>query len=668
MSQLGQFNSLYGSVDSITGNDGIAITPLIGNVNLLGAAPFTVTGVLATATLTISSDGSIALTYTTDAGNAVAALDTISVLGGANVSTTGAASTITVNLSGTTDNAIQTGNAAGSLTSLPIGNDGELLLGATAAASAWSSLASAGATVVFTPGPNSLSLDVSGIVASSFPTDAGTATPAIGALSLLGGTNINTAGALNAATINLDDHISITSMVTDDLAAGLSISGDDIYSDGTDANISINITPKGTGVVAIDNLSLGDNTIASTDINGNIVLNPNGVGTVNIDYATEHAIATYAASGALSEIGPLTNGQLIIGSTGLAASAATLSSAGGTIAFTLGAGTLNLETAGVLASSYLTDDANSAVPALGVLTVAGGANIGTTSGASTVTVALNGTTDHAIQLGNATASLTSLALGTATQILQSGGAADPAWSTATYPATTAQGDVMFSSADNTVTGLTKDAAATRYIANTGAGNNPAWDQVELTNGVSGILPVANGGAGVSTLTSHGILMGNGAGDIQALAEATDGQIPIGSTGNNPTLATLSAGVGVSITNAAGSITVAATGGGIGWEVVTDATKTMVIDVAYGANRGAGVTFTLPATAAAGSRFEIVGMAGLWVLAQNAGQTVYIGDTNTTAGVGGSLTATDAGDCMELICTVSDTNFRVFSMMGNLTVV
>ena len=454
MSQLGQFSSLYRSVDSITGNDGIEITPIIGNLNLLGAAPFTVTGVLATATLTISSDGSIALTYTTDAGNAVAALDTISVLGGANVSTAGAASTITINLSGTTDNAIQTGNAAGSLTSLPIGNDGELLLGATAAASAWRSLASAGATVVFTPGPNSLSLDVSGIVASSFPTDAGTATPAIRALNLLGGANINTAGALNAATINLDDHISITSMATDDLAAGLSISGDDIYSDGTDANISINITPKGTGVVAIDNLSLGDNTIASTDVNGNIVLNPNGAGTVNIDYATEHAIATYAASGALSEIGPLTNGQ----------------------------------------------------------------------------------------------------------------------------------------------------------------------------------------------------------------------IPIGSTGNNPTLATLSAGAGVSITNAAGSITIGAVGGGIGWEVVTDATKTMAIDVAYGANRGAGVTFTLPVSAAAGSRFEIIGMAGLWILDQNAGQTVYIGDTNTTAGVGGSLTATDAGDCIELICTGSDTNFRVFSMMGNLTVV
>ncbi len=98
MSQLGQFNSLYGTVDSITGNDGIAITPLIGNVDLLGAAPFTVTGVLATATLTISSDGSIAITYTTDAGNAVAALDTLNVLGGNHIATAGAGDTVTINL------------------------------------------------------------------------------------------------------------------------------------------------------------------------------------------------------------------------------------------------------------------------------------------------------------------------------------------------------------------------------------------------------------------------------------------------------------------------------------------------------------------------------------------------------------------------------------------
>jgi len=181
------------------------------------------------------------------------------------------------------------------------------------------------------------------------------------------------------------------------------------------------------------------------------------------------------------------------------------------------------------------------------------------------------------------------------------------------------------------------------------------------------LDVSEGGTGVSTLTSHGILLGNGASDIQALAEATDGQIPIGSTGNNPTLATITAGSGVSVTNAAGSITVAASGGGMTWEEVTDATKNMVINTAYGANRGGGVTFTLPATAAVGTRLEIVGIAGNWALAQNAGQTVYVGDGNTTVGVGGSLTATDAGDCIRLVCISADTSFRIISMIGNITI-
>jgi hypothetical protein len=44
-----------------------------------------------------------------------------------------------------------------------------------------------------------------------------------------------------------------------------------------------------------------------------------------------------------------------------------------------------------------------------------------------------------------------------------------------------------------------------------------------------------------------------------LARQTNGQIPIGSTGAAPVLGTISAGTGISITNGAGSITVAVTG-------------------------------------------------------------------------------------------------------------
>jgi len=73
------------------------------------------------------------------------------------------------------------------------------------------------------------------------------------------------------------------------------------------------------------------------------------------------------------------------------------------------------------------------------------------------------------------------------------------------------------------------------------------------------FPVAAGGTGATTLTDHGILLGSGTSAVTALGEATDGQIPIGSTGNDPVLATLTAGNNISITNAAGAVTIAVSG-------------------------------------------------------------------------------------------------------------
>jgi len=66
----------------------------------------------------------------------------------------------------------------------------------------------------------------------------------------------------------------------------------------------------------------------------------------------------------------------------------------------------------------------------------------------------------------------------------------------------------------------------------------------LSTGVTGTLPVANGGTGQTSYTDGQLLIGN-------------------STGNTLTKATLTAGTNITITNAAGAITIAAAGGGGG---------------------------------------------------------------------------------------------------------
>ena len=69
------------------------------------------------------------------------------------------------------------------------------------------------------------------------------------------------------------------------------------------------------------------------------------------------------------------------------------------------------------------------------------------------------------------------------------------------------------------------------------------------------LIVAKGGTGVATLTDHGILLGSGTDAVTILGAAANGQIPIGSVGADPVLATLTGTANqVTVTNAAGSIT------------------------------------------------------------------------------------------------------------------
>ena len=115
---------------------------------------------------------------------------------------------------------------------------------------------------------------------------------------------------------------------------------------------------------------------------------------------------------------------------------------------------------------------------------------------------------------------------------------------------------------NLATGVT----GTLPIANGGTGTT-STTFASLTSNVTGTLPIANGGTG-TTSTTFANLTSNVTGTLPignggtGQTTYTDGQLLIGnSTGNTLTKATLTAGSGISITNGSGAITIAASGGG-----------------------------------------------------------------------------------------------------------
>lgn len=183
------------------------------------------------------------------------------------------------------------------------------------------------------------------------------------------------------------------------------------------------------------------------------------------------------------------------------------------------------------------------------------------------------------------------------------------------------------------------------------------------------VTVPHGGTGVTSLTQHGFVIGNGTSPVNVTAAPTNGQLPIGSTGNDPVLATLTPGTGIAITNGAGSITISASGSGFVWNDVTGATQTLAVENGYVTDRAGGVTYTLPATAAFGDEILIAGKSGAWSVVQNANQQILLGSSSSTVGVGGSIASTNVGDCVHLLCITAgaSTVWRALNFVGNITV-
>ena len=99
----------------------------------------------------------------------------------------------------------------------------------------------------------------------------------------------------------------------------------------------------------------------------------------------------------------------------------------------------------------------------------------------------------------------------------------------------AQGDILYATGANAPARLAKDTNATRSLTNTGSNNNPAWAQVSMATGVSGTLPVANGGTGATSLNDHYVLVGSGTGAVTPITPGSSGLVLTSNgTGSDPT--------------------------------------------------------------------------------------------------------------------------------------
>lgn len=152
---------------------------------------------------------------------------------------------------------------------------------------------------------------------------------------------------------------------------------------------------------------------------------------------------------------------------------------------------------------------------------------------------------------------------------------------------------------------------------------------------------------------------------------TDGQLLIGSTAApNIKVSTLTPGNGIAIANGSGTITISGSGGGFLWHEITSATNPNSLSAENGyISKGAPVVvFTLPAAASIGDTFKIAGYGNLWTLTQNALQSITLGAQTSTIGVGGSVSATQIKDSIELVCVVANLEFQIISSIGNLAIV
>jgi hypothetical protein len=314
-----------------------------------------------------------------------------------------------------------------------------------------------------------------------------------------------------------------------------------------------------------------------------------------------------------------------------------------------------------------------------VTSVSGGNNI-TITGTATInpTVNVSGTTTHAVQIGNATGSLTSLAVGTTGQVLTGVTGSDPVFASPAASAITITGDSG---------GALGPSNAFTF---TGGTTGLTFSGSVTTETLSGTLAIANGGTDATSFAhTDGVIYYDGT-RLIATSAGTTGQVLTGVTSGAPVFASPAAS-SISITgNTGGALTGNAftfSGGTTGLSFGGSGTTETLSGTLAVANGGTNATSfattdgvvyydgTRLVTTAVGSATQVLtsngaGVAPTFQAAASGGITTINGDSGSVTGSTVSIKGNGvSGSGQTVLFSGSGTamSFNVTDANGNTTI-